>query len=161
MDIERRTRPELLEEIRRLRRWIHRLTPGSPSGDSPELEERDRVSELARILDESLNEIYIFDCERLNFLRVNRGARESLRYSMPELSALTPLDLKPEFTPGSFAELFRPLREGVVEMERFAYTTSHDLESHLITIKGFLDLLGGAGSGSTFRVSLPPAESRA
>jgi PAS domain S-box-containing protein len=69
-------------------------------------------AEFGRILEYSLNEIYVIDATSLRFLLVNRGARENLGYSMSELRRLTPLDLKPELTPHSFADLIRPLEKG-------------------------------------------------
>ena len=82
-----------------------------------EAEERD--ARLGRILENSLNEIYIFDAETLRFIEVNRGARENLGYTMEELRELTPLHLKPEFTEESFAELLRPLSNGGQDEVRF------------------------------------------
>jgi len=70
---------------------------------------------LGRILEESLNEIYIFDAETLKFSQVNKGARENLGYTLEELRGLTPLDLKPEFTPGAFEQTLTPLRTGEKE----------------------------------------------
>ncbi|MDJ0867003.1 MAG: PAS domain S-box protein [Myxococcota bacterium] len=75
------------------------------------------------ILDQSLNEIYVFDAETLRFVRVNRGARENVGYSAEELAALTPFDLKPEFSAERFAELIEPLRSG--EQEQIVFETVH------------------------------------
>jgi PAS domain S-box-containing protein len=80
-------------------------------------EERERV--FSKVLEDSRNEIYLFDAETLRFERVNRAARENLGYSMEELSEMTPLDLKPEFTPEQFAALVQPLLEGRLEVVRF------------------------------------------
>jgi PAS domain S-box-containing protein len=75
---------------------------------------------LGRILDESSNEIYVFRADTLRFVNVNRGALQNLGYSPEELHQLTPLDLKPEFTPESFEELLYPLRRGSTEQLTFA-----------------------------------------
>ncbi|KMP10655.1 hypothetical protein UZ36_06940 [Candidatus Nitromaritima sp. SCGC AAA799-C22] len=69
-----------------------------------------RSTRLGRILDNSSNEIYLFDAETLRFVQVNLGARENLGFSADELSNLTPLDLKPEFTAEVFDEILKPLR---------------------------------------------------
>ncbi|MEK6775318.1 MAG: PAS domain S-box protein [bacterium] len=79
----------------------------------------EKAASLGRILERSLNEIYIFDEETLKFIQVNRGARENLGYSMEELREMTPLDLKPEYTPDKFADLVEPLRTGKQNMIQF------------------------------------------
>jgi PAS domain S-box-containing protein len=70
---------------------------------------------FGKILENSLNEIYIFDNEDLHFIWVNRGAQQNLGYSIRELKNLTPIDLKPEFTVPGFQELIQPLRTGEVD----------------------------------------------
>ena len=77
------------------------------------------TSRLGRMVEDSLNEIYVFDAESLKFVQVNRGARENLGYTMDELRALTALDLKPEFTAELYDELVRPLRDGTRDSIRF------------------------------------------
>ncbi len=83
----------------------------------------ERETRLGHILDESLNEIYIFDATTLKFIEVNRSARANLGYSIDELRKMTPLDLKPEFTLQSFNELVSPLRTG--EQELIVFETIH------------------------------------
>jgi PAS domain S-box-containing protein len=78
-----------------------------------------RVQLLGRILDKSLNEIYVFDATTLHFIQVNRGARENLGYGMDELREMTPLDIKPEFSARDFAAVIEPLRDGQREAVRF------------------------------------------
>jgi PAS domain S-box-containing protein len=79
----------------------------------------DRVQVFAQVLEESRNEIYLFDARTLRFTQVNRGARENLGYSMEELAEMTPLDLKPEVTPEQFERLVAPLRHGTEDVSRF------------------------------------------
>lgn len=50
---------------------------------------------LANIIDESLNEIHVFDADTLKFINVNFGARMNLGYTMEELSNMTPVDITP------------------------------------------------------------------
>ena len=86
-------------------------------------ERGERASGLGRILEDSRNEIYLFDADTLRFVQANRGARENLGYDMEELRQLTPLDVKPEFTRESLEELIGPLRRG--ESERIHFETVH------------------------------------
>ena len=83
----------------------------------------EREIRLGRILEDSLNEVYIFDADTLRFIQVNRGARDNLGYSMEELQEMTPLDLMPEYTPASFALLNGPLLAG--NKEKVRVTTVH------------------------------------
>ena len=97
----------------------------------------DMQADLGRVLESSLNEVYIFNAETLCFIEVNRGARENLGYSMEELRRMSPLDLKPEYTSESFAEMVRPLRTGAKESQVFTAEhirkdgTRYPVEVHL------------------------------
>ena len=92
---------------------------------------------LGRIVESSLNEVYIFDARTLKFTQVNYGARNNLGYDMEELADLTPLDLKPEFTLETFEDAIRPLRDGSKDVKVFETVhkrkdgTLYDVEVHL------------------------------
>ena len=53
---------------------------------------------FGRILDESSNEIYLFDATTLRFVQANRGARTNLGYTAEEITRLTPLDILPDLS---------------------------------------------------------------
>jgi PAS domain S-box-containing protein len=79
---------------------------------SNNIKKREKIlNRFGRILDNSFNEIYTFNDETLNFIDVSFGACKNLNYSIQELTQLTPLDLKPEFTQEKFEELIKPLRD--------------------------------------------------
>ena len=82
-----------------------------------------QVARLGRVLESSLNEIYLFDADTLYFTLVNKGARDNLGYREAEFGALTPLDLKPEFTRESFEALLGSLRTG--EKSNLQFNTVH------------------------------------
>lgn len=67
---------------------------------------------LWRMLDESLNELYLFRASDLRFEYLNRGALLNLGFTLDEARALTPVDLKPGFTLDAFRALLTPLIEG-------------------------------------------------
>ncbi len=69
----------------------------------------DEKAKFQETLENSLNEIYMFDAKTLKFSYVNRGALLNLGYSNKEIKALTPLDLKPSFTVSKFNERIAPL----------------------------------------------------
>ena len=93
--------------------------------------------DLARIVEWSLNEIYVFDAETFRFLQVNYGARQNLGYTDIELMKLTPIDIKPEFTSESFAQLVDPVRNGTKDGTVFETVhkrkdgSSYNVEVHL------------------------------
>ena len=78
---------------------------------------------LQTTLENSLNEIYIFDYDTFKFSYVNKGALRNLGYSVNEIEALTPLDLKPDFTLSSFKNLISPLINN--EKREIIFFTSH------------------------------------
>ena len=65
----------------------------------------EELSAFGDILEQSFNEIYIFDAESLHFVHMNRGARDNIGYTMEELQRLTPIDIKPEHTPASLCRI--------------------------------------------------------
>nr|MBI1232491.1 PAS domain S-box protein [Cytophagales bacterium] len=80
-------------------------------------------TQMARILENSLNEIYIFDTENLRFLYVNRGALLNIGYSMNELAAMSPYDIKPEFDEPQFRKHIQPLLYN--KKEKLVFITQH------------------------------------
>ena len=78
-----------------------------------------RTARLGRMIEESLNEVYVFDARTLHFIEVNRGARANLGFSLDELVAMTPLDIKPDLTVAEFDALIAPLRAGHDEAVTF------------------------------------------
>ena len=81
------------------------------------------IGHLAKILDESLNEIYIFDAESLYFSSANYGAQKNTGYELAEFKQLTPLDLKPEFTETKFRALMSPILEN--KRKKVVFETTH------------------------------------
>ncbi len=106
-EVESRTR-DLEKQARELRKSKQKAEELSAFGD---------------ILEQSLNEIFIFDVWSLHFVNVNHGARDNIGYTMEELRGMTPLDIMPEQTLASFAELVAPLLEGAQDYLEF--TTVH------------------------------------
>lgn len=74
---------------------------------------------LGRIVDDSSNEVYVFDEQSLKFLQINRGACENLGYSADEMMTMTPLDIKPEYDAEKLGDLLEPLRSGEQSSIRF------------------------------------------
>lgn len=84
---------------------------------------QDQASRFGRIIDASVNEIFVFSAETLKFKLVNRGALNNLGYSMDELLLMTPADIKPDYTAQSFRKLVGPLYKG--ETDRLMFQSVH------------------------------------
>jgi len=82
-----------------------------------------RILKFSRLMDSSLNEIFMFDSTTLKFIEVNKGACDNLGYSMKELKSMTPLDIKPEFTLETFLDKLNVLRTGTEN--RIEFVTNH------------------------------------
>jgi two-component system sensor kinase FixL len=78
---------------------------------------------LGRIIEDSLNEVYIFGVEDLRFIQVNHGGRNNLGYPLKELKNMTPVDIKPDFTEPAFRKLLEPLMTG--QLEKMQFETRH------------------------------------
>jgi PAS domain S-box-containing protein len=82
-----------------------------------------QTKQFADIIDQSLNEIYIFDSETLKFLYVNQGAELNIGYAQYELVKLSPLDLTPEIDSIEFEKLLNPLKSG--KKSQIVFETFH------------------------------------
>ncbi len=82
-----------------------------------------RSARFSRVLENSLNEILIFDGKTMRFIDVNKEAQANLGYSMEELRGMTPVDIQPQFSAGSLARLIEPLQTG--ERPELMITTVH------------------------------------
>ncbi|MDX2418442.1 MAG: PAS domain S-box protein [Xanthomonadales bacterium] len=82
-----------------------------------------RSARFSRVLENSLNEILIFDGQTLCFVDVNKEAQLNLGYSVEEFRRMTPVDIQPQFTAELFAELIEPLRTG--QQPELMLTTVH------------------------------------
>lgn len=110
-------------------RWVHvRATRMEATNDgwvgtiedvTARLEAQRRATTLGRIVEDSNNEIYLFDAETHRFTQVNRGARENLGYTMMELEQLTPVDLEPENSESKFRPKIDRLLSGNEEWLEF------------------------------------------
>ncbi len=85
-------------------------------------------SVLAGILEQSMNEIYVFDAVDLKFVMVNEGAKKNIGYAMAELERMTPLEIQSEYNRSSYAELIEPLLSG--EETALHFNTVHRRKDH-------------------------------
>ncbi|MCA9838820.1 MAG: PAS domain S-box protein [Trueperaceae bacterium] len=77
---------------------------------------------LGRIIEESTNEVYLFDARTLRFIFSNESARRNLGYDEHELAHLTPLDIQLDYDLNRFEDLVTPLRTGKKRALQFSTT---------------------------------------
>ncbi|MCH9639434.1 MAG: PAS domain S-box protein [Betaproteobacteria bacterium] len=82
-----------------------------------------RRASFDRIIERSLNEIYIYDADTLCFIEVNESACRNLGYTLSELQSMTPIDICPEYTEETFAALVCPLLND--EKDKIVFTAVH------------------------------------
>jgi len=78
---------------------------------------------LGRLLDNAMEEVYIFDAQSLYFLEVNRGARKNLGYQPEQLARMTPLTIAPTLDMATFHGYLNRLRGG--DLEHLVYRAEH------------------------------------
>lgn len=98
-------------------------TPLLSLGTVQDITERKLNESLAyrmnRMFELSVEEIYIFEGQDLNFLKVSRGALQNLGYNMQEMSELTSYDINPEFNQQQFRQYIEPLLSGRKQQLKF------------------------------------------
>lgn len=83
---------------------------------------------LGKIIEESLNEIYIFDAETLRYIYANKCAQSNLGYNLDELLQMSPIDITPVENRNSFLGLLKPLTERKVQT--LTFTTIQRRKDH-------------------------------
>lgn len=80
---------------------------------------QDKAKERGKILENSLNEIYIFDKETLKIFYINKRAKDNLGYSYEEIQQLTPIDLKPDMDKEAYRNILHELSTGKAKNKQF------------------------------------------
>jgi diguanylate cyclase (GGDEF)-like protein/PAS domain S-box-containing protein len=74
---------------------------------------------LGHVLENTSNEIYVFDAHSCRYLQWNDSALENLGYDAEDVVGLTPLDIVAGLSSESMEELLAPLRDGSSDHLRF------------------------------------------
>jgi PAS domain S-box-containing protein len=99
----------------------------------------ERVVQFGQIIDQSLNEIYIFNQDDLHFVHVNTGARQNCGFSTNDLLKMTPLDLITNLTRDQFLAIINPLAQNdkeIVRLETFLRRKDNSIYSVDMSLTG-------------------------
>ena len=89
------------------------------------LDAGDELARFKNVLDSTLDMIFMFDAETLQFVYLNKGAVESMGYSQEELLRLHPYDIKPLIDKPDFIKVISPLLEGKQDALNFETLHQH------------------------------------
>ncbi len=78
---------------------------------------------LYEAIDESFNEVYIFDNTSLHFIYASQGALRNLGYTLEQMRELTPMDLKQDMPESEFLNYINQLRTG--EKSNVVFQSTH------------------------------------
>ncbi|MGL4511462.1 MAG: ATP-binding protein [Lacipirellulaceae bacterium] len=82
-----------------------------------------RDAGMAKLIEDSMHEVYVFEPHTLRILEANRGARENLGYTLAELKQKTKHDINGELDRGALELRVAPLYSG--EVDRIEVETLH------------------------------------
>lgn len=100
-------------------------------------------------LDQTLDCVFMFDADKLNFFYVNEGALQQIGYSFDELQSMHPYDIKPEVSGPQFYELIAPLISG--EKESLNFETVHQHKNgKKICVEIFLQYIAPENQSARF-----------
>ncbi len=122
--------PHVFMEIRAngvvLEIWTNPLKDGGRVAIYTDVTEQKKAQAVAynigKILEQSPNEVFLFDANSLEFSSVNKAGQHNTGYAKKELAKMTLLDFMPEITKKILFELISPLCEGEkqkVDVETF------------------------------------------
>ncbi|MCC5912901.1 MAG: response regulator [Balneolaceae bacterium] len=81
-------------------------------------------NKLQAVIQESLNEIYLFDATTLRFSYINSAALQNLGFTQDEMLEKRTTDIKPGLSQQEFNEMASPLKSG--HREKIVYETEHE-----------------------------------
>lgn len=89
------------------------------------------LGKFKKILDQTLDSIFIFDAQTLKITYVNLGAAKQVGYTEPELLNMSPLDIKTDYDEPQFRTMLFPLQQGKVDSLTFETVHRHKLGQEL------------------------------
>lgn len=103
------------------------------------LAERD-IKRLKATLDETLDCVFMFRADSLNFFYVNQGATKQIGYEIDELMKMVPYDIKPDISETQFQDIITPLINGDIKETTFETVHQHK-DGHRVPVEIFLQYI--------------------
>lgn len=98
------------------------------------------LQQIKYTLDQTLDCVFMFDADTLNFFYVNQGAMDQVGYHYDEMLQMTPFDIKPDYDEASFKKMIAPFLNK--EIESCTFTTRHQhKDGHIIPVEIFLQYI--------------------
>ncbi len=100
----------------------------------------DELNQFKRILDNTLDMIFMYDPGSLNFHYCNKGAIETLGFSRDELMQMRIIDIKPDYDEIKYRDYLKPILEGKAD------SLSHETilvkkDGNKVPVEAFLQLV--------------------
>jgi PAS domain S-box-containing protein len=109
----------------------------------------EELNRFKHVLDDTLDMIFMFDAQTLQFNYLNRGAVDAMGYTRDELISLTPYGIKPLISEDEFRTLISPLLNG--EQSALHFETLHRRKDGSdFPVEIFLQLVRESGSQGRF-----------
>jgi diguanylate cyclase (GGDEF)-like protein/PAS domain S-box-containing protein len=103
-------------------------------------QEQEELNRLKTTLDRTLDCVFMFDPDSLDFFYVNEGATRQVGYTRDELLRMRPFDIKPAHDEASFRELISPLTNGEINSLTFETLHRHK-DGHDFPVEIFLQYI--------------------
>lgn len=104
------------------------------------IKQQQELEMLKSTLDKTLDCVFMFEPDTLNFFYVNEGAMLQVGYSVQELLNMTPYDIKPAFNEAEFRSMLQPLLKG--EKDSLTFETIHRHKAgHNLAVEIFLQYI--------------------
>ncbi|MGD8592745.1 MAG: PAS domain S-box protein [Gammaproteobacteria bacterium] len=116
---------------------------------SEEKRRREELNQFKSTLDDTLDCVFMFRPDTLNFFYVNKGAIEQVGYRREELLNMTPVEIKPEYDEPRFRSLLQPLLDGSRHSITFETVHQHKDGRH-VPVEIFLQYLAPADETPRF-----------
>jgi PAS domain S-box-containing protein len=100
-------------------------------------------------LDRTLDCVFMFEPDSLQFFYVNQGAQDQIGYSNDELLRMHPYDIKPHYPEPEFRELIAPLLRGQQSVASFETVHRHKNGRH-VPVEIFLQYVAPVGERARF-----------